>query len=304
MLIFLALHFIAAALAPVLVRWLDRRAFYVLSAIPAATFVWLVLQTDRVTGTGTITQSYSWIPQLGFTLSFSLNTLTWLMTLLVTGVGALVLFYCAQYFSVGDPAMWRFSAVLTAFAGAMLGLVLADDLLLLYVFWEVTTVLSYLLIGHNPERKANRRAAMNALLVTTFGGLAMLIGIVLMGNAAGTYRISEILIDPPGGTSVTVAVLLILVGAVSKSALVPFHFWLPGAMAAPTPVSAYLHAAAMVKAGVFLIALMAPTFSDSPGWRLSLVTLGLVTMIIGGLVRSASTTSNSCSPTAPSASSA
>ncbi|MET0931973.1 MAG: Na+/H+ antiporter subunit A, partial [Aeromicrobium sp.] len=172
---------------------------------------------------------------------------------------------------------------LTAFAGAMLGLVLSDNVYVLYVFWELTTVLSYLLIGHNPERRANRRAALNALLVTTFGGLAMLVGLVMLADAAGSPRLQEIVAARPSGTTVTVAIMLVLVGAISKSALVPFHFWLPGAMAAPTPVSAYLHAAAMVKAGIFLVALLAPTFADVPGWRPSLLVLGIMTMILGGL---------------------
>lgn len=285
MLALIALHFLAAAAAPVLVRMVDRKAFLILALAPLATFAWAVARAGDVTGSpdGAVTQTMSWIPSLRFDLAFQMATVNWLMVMLVSGIGALVLFYCAFYFRENDSEIWRFSGVLTAFAGSMLGLVLADDLLLMYVFWELTTVLSYLLIGHNPERKANRRAAMNALLVTTFGGLTMLIGIVIVGQEAQTYRISQIVADPPGGTAVTVAMLLILVGAVSKSALIPFHFWLPGAMAAPTPVSAYLHAAAMVKAGVYLIAVLEPAFADIPGWRPILLTLGLLTMIVGGL---------------------
>jgi multicomponent Na+:H+ antiporter subunit A len=194
-----------------------------------------------------------------------------------------VLVYCTWYFRPGDTEIWRFSGVLTAFAGSMLGLVLSDNVYVLYIFWELTTVLSFLLIGHNPERRANRRAALNALLVTTFGGLAMLVGLVMLADAAGSPRLQEIVAARPSGTTVTVAIMLVLVGAISKSALAPFHFWLPGAMAAPTPVSAYLHAAAMVKAGVFLVALLAPAFADVPGWRAMLVVLGIVTMILGGL---------------------
>lgn len=280
-----ALHFLAAAVAPALIRWLGRRAFLVLALVPLTAFIWALGQTAAVTGSGSvpIEQSVPWIDTLDFELAFRLGTLNWLMLLLVTGIGALVLAYCAAYFREYDGDLWRFSAVLTAFAGAMLGLVLSDDLLLMYVFWELTTVLSYLLIGHNPERKANRRAAMSALMVTAFGGLTMLVGIILLGHEAGSFRLSDIAADPPTGTAVTVAVLLILVGAVSKSALIPFHFWLPGAMAAPTPVSAYLHAAAMVKAGVYLIAVLAPVFATTPGWRPVLMTLGLLTMIVGGL---------------------
>ncbi|WP_046769494.1 Na+/H+ antiporter subunit A [Jiangella alkaliphila] len=283
MLALIAAHLVAAALAPALVTWLRRRALLVLALVPAAGFVWAAAMTGEVRHGGAVEQRVRWVGSLGLELSFRLTTLTWVMTLLVTGVGALVLAYCAAYFRRDDAGLPRFAGLLTAFAGAMLGLVLADDLLVLYVFWELTTVLSYLLIGHNPERKANRRAAMQALMVTTFGGLAMLVGVIVIGQAAGTYRISEVLANPPGGDAVTVAVVLVLIGAVSKSALIPFHFWLPGAMAAPTPVSAYLHAAAMVKAGVYLVALFAPAFAGLMPWRPLLLTLGVLTMLLGGL---------------------
>ncbi|NED95051.1 Na+/H+ antiporter subunit A [Phytoactinopolyspora alkaliphila] len=285
MLALIAAHIVAAVAAPALVRALDRRAFAVLAVIPAGAFVWALSQTNSVTGErgGAVEEHRTWIDSVGLDLSFRLSALSWLMTLVVTGVGALVLVFCAYYFRPGANGTKRFAGVLTAFAGAMLGLVLADDLILLYVFWELTTVLSYLLIGHNPERRANRRAAMQALIVTTAGGLAMLVGVVMLGQISGTYRISAILAAPPSGTAVTVAVMLLLAGAVSKSALVPFHFWLPGAMAAPTPVSAYLHAAAMVKAGVYLVALLAPAFADVTPWRPTLMSLGVATMILGGL---------------------
>jgi multicomponent Na+:H+ antiporter subunit A len=177
---------------------------------------------------------------------------------------------------------------LLAFAGAMFGLVTADDLLLLFIFWELTTILSYLLIGFARTRLAARRSALQALMVTTAGGLAMLVGLIMLGYAAGTYRISGILEQAPalvGGASgamVSAAVVLILVGAITKSALVPFHFWLPGAMAAPTPVSAYLHAAAMVKAGIYLVARLAPGFAETAYWQPVVLGLGLATMLVGG----------------------
>src|SRR5690606_36148385 len=225
----------------------------------------------------------AWIGAVGLDVAMPIATLSGLLALLVTGVGALVLVYCAWYFRPHDTEIWRFSGVLTGFAGAMLGLVLADNVYLLYIFWELTTVLSFLLIGHNPERRANRRAAVTALIVTTFGGLAMLVGLVGLHLLSGTARLSEILADPPEpGTALTASIALVLVGALSKTALVPFHFWLPGAMAAPTPVSAYLHAAAMVKAGVYLIALLAPVFAGAPAWHVLTVGLGLATMLLGG----------------------
>lgn len=280
----LALHFFAAGIAPALVRALDRRAFWLLALVPAGSFVWLLPRVDDVTTTGQpIRLPVHWVSTIGLDLDLILTPLSGILALLVTGVGAIVLFYCAWYFKSGDTELWRFSGVLVAFAGSMLGLVLSDNVFGLYIFWELTTVLSYLLIGHNPERQANRRAAMNALLVTTFGGLAMLGGLSLLAHEAGTASLLGIVEAAPRGPATTVAVLLVLVGAVSKSALVPFHFWLPGAMAAPTPVSAYLHAAAMVKAGIFLIALLAPGFADVPGWRPMLITLGIATMVIGGV---------------------
>ena len=211
-----------------------------------------------------------------------MDTLSWLMTLVVTGVGALVMIYCRWYFRGKKENLGQFAAVLLAFAGAMYGLVLTDDLVVLVMFWEVTSVLSYLLIGYYNKRAASRRAALQALLVTTLGGLVMLIGVVLLVVDAGTSSISTILAEAPTGPIVDAALVMILVGALSKSAIFPFHFWLPGAMAAPTPVSAYLHAAAMVKAGIYLIARFAPVFAIAPPWRPIVIALGVFTMLLGG----------------------
>jgi multicomponent Na+:H+ antiporter subunit A len=275
-------HFVAASVAPVLLRRLGTRAFLALALVPAAAFGWAVAQTGSVAGGAVRGQVVSWVPTLRLDLAFAMGSLQWVMMLLVTGIGALVLFYCAWYFRDDESGLPSFAGHFLGFAGAMLGLVLSDDLVVLYVFWELTTVFSYLLIGHDPTKRSSRAAATQALVVTTFGGLAMLVGILMIGVQAGTYRISEVLTNPPSGTTTTVAVALLIIGAVSKSALVPFHFWLPGAMAAPTPVSAYLHAAAMVKAGVYLVALLAPAFSGVPGWRGLLLSLGLLTMLVGG----------------------
>ncbi|WP_291048417.1 Na+/H+ antiporter subunit A [Herbiconiux sp.] len=271
-----------AALTPALTRVLSTRVFYVIAALPAAAFAYTLTQTSAVLAGETVTQYVPWIPQLGIAFSFRVDTLSWLLALVVTGVGALVLIDCARYFSPREPQLGRFAALLLAFAGTMYGLVTADDIYIMFMFWEITSVLSYLLIGHYTERKESRGAALQALLVTTFGGLAMLVGIVLLTGDAGTTSIAQLVADPPPGSAlVTTAIMLILVGALSKSALVPFHFWLPAAMAAPTPVSAYLHAAAMVKAGIYLIARLAPGFADTPGWTPVLVTLGVWTMLVG-----------------------
>ncbi|WP_211348731.1 Na+/H+ antiporter subunit A [Nocardioides litoris] len=291
-------HGVAAAVAPGLVRWLGRRAFVVLALAPLAAVVWAVVQAPEVLDGGVLVESTAWIPELGVTLDLTLDALRWLMVLVVAGVGVVVLAYCAWYFD--DPprrtpgtrgsdeplgsgtSLVGFSSSFIAFVGAMLGLVLADDLLLLFVFWELTTISSFLLIGFNPVQRKSRRAAVQALLVTTFGGLAMLVGVIVLGEEAGSYSLAAIVADPPSGTATTVAVWLVLLGALTKSAIVPFQFWLPGAMAAPTPVSAYLHAASMVKAGLLLVALLVPAFADTPGWRPVLLTLGVVTMVSGG----------------------
>ncbi|OBH21239.1 Na+/H+ antiporter subunit A [Mycolicibacter terrae] len=287
MLAILLAHTVGAAAAPALVRRWGRSAFYPLGLIPLVSLVWVVLNwpTGPADDHRTVV---SWVPGLALNIALRFDALSAIMSVLALGIGALVLFYCAEYFrpvsaqAVTDPRLPSFAAKMVGFAGAMFGLMVADNMLLLYVFWELTTVLSFLLVGHYAERSINRRAATQALLVTTAGGLAMLVGIIMLGNTAGTYLLSELVTDPPSGTVVTVGVLLVLVGALSKSAIVPLHFWLPGAMAAPTPVSAYLHAAAMVKAGIYLVARLTPGFADSPGWRPTVVVLGLATALLAG----------------------
>lgn len=296
MLLVLFALFAVAGIAPLIFRKLGRSTFYVLAAVPAAAFVWLLAnfpsfttaQQSAASGEPNAPPSelHSWIGPLNTHLDFRMDALSAILCLLVLGVGALVLFYCARYFKSEDANIGTFGAQLLAFAGAMFGLVTADDMILMFIFWELTTILSYLLIGFNRTRMSARRSALTALMVTTFGGLTMLVGLVMLGEAAGTYRISEIMAKAPElvamGTFIDVAIVLVLVGAVSKSALVPFHFWLPGAMAAPTPVSAYLHAAAMVKAGVYLVARLAPGFNTTAFWEPMLLIMGLATLLIGG----------------------
>ncbi len=293
MLAILAVHAVAAVLAPLLVHRWGRMAFYPLALVPAGSLVWVVLNWPAKGQAQTV--DVPWVPGLSMDITLRFDSLAAIMSVLVLGIGALVLFYCANYFDHSGTSaphvrgdghnenrLPSFAAELVAFSGAMFGLVVSDNMLVLYVFWEITTVLSFLLVGHYAERATSRRAATQALLVTTFGGLAMLVGIIVIGDVAGTFLLSEVIANPPTGLAASVAVVLILVGALSKSAIVPMHFWLPGAMAAPTPVSAYLHAAAMVKAGVYLIARMTPGFADAPEWRPTVVTLGLLTMLLAG----------------------
>jgi multicomponent Na+:H+ antiporter subunit A len=279
----IAVHALAAVLAPPLVRRLGRSAFLVLALAPAAAFGWALAETSRVVDGHPVEQVTQWIPAYGVSLAFRLDPLSLVLLYLAGGIGALVLVYCARYFDSDEPGLGLFACSLTGFAGAMIGLVLADDLILLFVFWELTTVLSFLLIGHYADRPTARRSALRAVTVTTFGGLALLAGVVILGQAAGTYRLSAILAHPPHGAPVTAALALILVGCFAKSAVFPFSQWLPGAMAAPTPVSAYLHAAAMVKAGVYLIARLAPAYGADPTCRRLCLVLGCATMLLGGI---------------------
>ncbi|GLI30329.1 Na+/H+ antiporter subunit A [Brachybacterium conglomeratum] len=278
-------HMVAALVAPLLVRWIGRSAFYPLAVVPAASAVWLATFDPRSLGEAPVEVSVPWIPAFGIDLAFRLDTLSWVLGLIATGIGAMVLLYCARYFKDSEPGLGRFAGVLTAFAGAMVGLVLADDVMVIYTFWELTTVFSYLLVGHYQDKQASRRAALNALISTTAGGLAMLVGMLMVAAEAGTLRLSEIVADPmwtEAGPFLITAMVLMLAGATSKSALVPTHFWLPGAMAAPTPVSAYLHAAAMVKAGIYLILRMAPALTHLEVITVVLAVLGAATMLLGG----------------------
>ncbi|MRH28277.1 Na+/H+ antiporter subunit A [Microbacterium sp. SYP-A9085] len=278
----------AFALSPLLLPWLVRiagpRAFYAAAALPAIALVHAALQAPAVLAGSIPTEAYEWMPSLGIRLTMRMDALGWLMALIVTGVGAVVLLYCRWYFAGASlDGIPQFAAVLLGFAGAMYGLVLIDDMVVLVMLWEITSVLSYLLIGFYHRRGASRRSALQALLVTTVGGLVMLVGVVLLVVADGTTSLSGIIADRPTGPIVDAAIVLILMGALSKSAIFPFHFWLPGAMAAPTPVSAYLHAAAMVKAGIYLIARLAPAFATSGPWRPILIALGIFTMLLGGI---------------------
>lgn len=283
MLILVTAHLILALCAPSLMRAMGRRGFLILALGPAAGAAYAFSQTIRIRDGNAVVQSVNWLPELHLTLDFRIDTLSWLMLLIVGAVGAIVLVYCTGYFSASATGLGRFGGVFVAFAGAMAGLVTADNTMLLFVFWELTTVFSYLLIGHYSDRKSSRRAAMQAIVITTTGGLAMLTGFIMLGESdGGSYRLSTLMAHPPHGTVVSIAVVCVLAGVITKSALFPFHFWLPSAMAAPTPVSAYLHAAAMVKAGVYVVARFAPGFSALSVWTVIIVSVGVSTFLLGG----------------------
>lgn len=275
----LALSIMALLIYPVL-RRMGSNGFLLAAAAPAAGFFVLLFYGMGATMR---TETLQWLPQLGLDLTFRMDQISWLFSLLVTGAGALVLLYCRNYFDDAEEGLARFGSVFLGFSASMLGLVLADNVYLLFIFWEATTVFSFLLIAHSFKQRTSRASALQALMVTTAGGLVMLVGLVILATIGGTSSLSELLANPPQGMLANVSVYLLLVGALSKSAIFPFHFWLPGAMAAPTPVSAYLHAAAMVKAGVYLVARLGTGFADVPGYRETLVVLGAITMLGGGI---------------------
>ncbi|MPY92894.1 MAG: Na+/H+ antiporter subunit A [Acidimicrobiia bacterium] len=281
----LSLHLIAAVIALAAGPRLGRWALVVAAAPPTAALVWLASQAADVLDGQVVSQRMGWLDELDVSFSFGLDGFALLMGLIVAGMGALILGYAASYFDASTSPRYlaRFAGYFVAFAGAMLGLVLADDLWTMLVFWEATSVTSFLLIGLDDESAGARAAALRALLVTGAGGLALLGGVALLGVTTGTTSFAALAADPPSGAAIEASLVLLLLGAFTKSAQVPFHFWLPGAMAAPTPVSAYLHSATMVKAGVVLVARLAPVFAFIAWWRPLLVTVGCLTMLVGGL---------------------
>lgn len=286
MLILLGVLIAATCLAPLLIKVLGRPAFGVLAIPNAVGFFWVLqLFTTGAFNDGQyLSEQIEWMPSAHLALNFRLDPLAGLFSLIILGIGTLVMVYCWGYFSSLRNRSGAFAAEMAGFATAMYGLVISDNLLLMYVFWEITSVLSFLLVSYYGERASSRRSAGQALMVTTLGGLAMLLGIILFGRQSGIWDFSQVdsFTNVAQTPYVTIAIILILAGALSKSAIAPAHFWLPGAMAAPTPVSAYLHSAAMVKAGIFLVAVLAPYFQVVTSWHLVVIPLGLFTMLLGG----------------------
>ncbi|WP_236687822.1 hydrogen gas-evolving membrane-bound hydrogenase subunit E [Jannaschia aquimarina] len=250
-------------------------------ALPAAAFAWFCLLIPQVAN-GPLFWSVEWVPSLGVEIGLWIDGLSLLFALLITGIGTLVALYSSAYLG-GDDHYTRFVCYLLAFMVGMLGLVLSDNLLALFVFWEVTTISSYLLIGYKADDPASRRNALQALVVTGTGGLAFLAGIVLIGAAGGGFQISQ-LPDLSEHVLYPAILVLVLAGAFTKSAQVPFHFWLPNAMAAPTPVSAYLHSATMVKGGVYLMARLNPSLGNSEAWTIALCAFGGVTAVFASIM--------------------
>lgn len=277
---------LAALLAPWLHRLIPRRSGVLLAVVPAVLFGWFAASIGTVAGGGSSSAGLPWVPSLGVGLTFHLDGLSLLFALLILGFGALVLVYAGGYLA-GHRHLGRFHGLLLLFMSSMLGLVLADNLITLFVFWELTSLSSYLLIGFEYGREASRRAALQALLVTGAGGLALLAGLLLLAGTGGSTEISTLLTrgDLIRNNDLYPAILiLVLAGAFTKSAQFPFHFWLPSAMAAPSPVSAYLHSATMVKAGIYLLARFSPILGGTDAWHYSLSVTGAVTMLIGAIM--------------------
>ncbi|MBM3449778.1 MAG: hypothetical protein FJX78_02115, partial [Armatimonadetes bacterium] len=282
----LLLGFVVSALAPSLARRIGAVAGWMLALFPAGVALYAASFVPTVAAGRLAGETVRWVSRLGVDVSWRLDGLGVLMLLLIYGIGALILVYTGAYLK-GSAGLGRLYAALLAFMSAMAGISVADNLLMLFVFWEITSVTSYLLIGTNHEREEARAAALQALLVTGGGGLALLAGIVLLCGAAGTYEVSQMLARADAIRAHALyapATILILIGAFAKSAQVPLHFWLPGAMGAPTPVSAYLHSATMVKAGVFLLARMTPVLGGTDLWNGALTFFGAATFLAGSLM--------------------
>jgi multicomponent Na+:H+ antiporter subunit A len=279
---FILSPFAVALLAPPLLSRSPRFA-RLLAAWPAILAVVLALELHSTVRAGSRLIEFPWAPSLGLSLSFNLDGLGLLFALIITAIGSLVVLYASRYLE-GHPQAARFYASLFAFMGAMLGVALSDNVLTLFVFWELTGFTSFLLIGFDHEQLDARAAALQALIVTGAGGLALLAAGVLLFDVSGTPSLSAMASNGDaivGHPFYAAIVALVLLAAFTKSAQVPFHFWLPNAMAAPTPVSAYLHSATMVKAGVYLVARMTPILGASTLWMTTVTAVGAATMVVG-----------------------
>lgn len=280
------LPFLGVALPAIFIRYGRNASAWATAVAPAIALVLLLSQAPSVFAGEVQIIGWEWLPSLGLNISFRLDGLSFLFALLILAIGLLVILYGRYYLSEKDP-MGRFFGILLLFMGAMMGVVTANNLLLLVLFWELTSLSSFLLIGFWGHRSDARRGARMALTVTGGGGLALLAGVILIGHVVGSFDLSEVL---AAGDLIRAhayypyIILLVLLGVFTKSAQFPFHFWLPHAMSAPTPVSAYLHSATMVKAGVFLLARLYPALSGTEMWFVIVSLTGLATLTLGAVV--------------------
>lgn len=279
----LGLPFAAAAFAPVLTRLLGQYAAWLLALAPLAIFARFAAFVPEIANGEIVTGGYAWVPSFNVSFSWLIDGLSLTFVLLISGIGALIVLYSGGYLK-GHPQQGRFFSFILMFMGSMQGLVVSDSFLMLFVFWELTSITSFLLIGFDHGREAARRAALQALVVTGGGGLLLLAGLLILWNVSGVTQFSLLLSfgsELKESPFYLAALLLVLGGAFTKSAQFPFHFWLPNAMEAPTPVSAYLHSATMVKAGVFLLARLWPVMAGTEAWFWLVGLAGLTTLLLG-----------------------
>jgi multicomponent Na+:H+ antiporter subunit A len=280
--------FLFAVFVPFLYKkWRQIHTGWFVLIVPLLLFLSFAGRLPFDPASDTVTESVSWIPRLSIHFTLYLDGLTLLLALIITGIGFLVVLYSIFYMSKEREALHNFYIYLLCFMGAMLGIVLSDNLLVLYTFWEITSISSFLLIAYWYQRKKSRQGAVKSLLITVSGGFAMLLGFLLMYAATGTFSIREITASAETLAQhplFTPALILVLLGAFTKSAQFPFHIWLPDAMEAPTPISAYLHSATMVKAGVYLVARLTPVFGGHPEWFWIVTAGGIATLFWGSFM--------------------
>jgi len=283
LIVLLLLPFIGSCLAALLPHNARNTESLLAGLVALIGSVQVALLYPQIAHGGVIHEEFMWLPSLGLNFVLRMDGFAWLFSMLVLGIGTLVSLYARYYMSPDDPVP-RFFAFFLAFMGAMLGLVISGNLIQIVFFWELTSLFSFLLIGYWHHRADARRGAYMALMVTGAGGLCLLAGVMLLGHIVGSYDLDQVL---AAGEQIRahalypVMLALVLIGALSKSAQFPFHFWLPHAMAAPTPVSAYLHSATMVKAGVFLLARLWPSLSGSEEWFWIVGGAGALTLLLG-----------------------
>ncbi len=282
-LIIVLISFSGALLSPLLFKLFPKRAGLLLAVIPIFLFSWASIKMWSIVDGAVFQETITWVESFNLDLIFRLDGLSVFFLMLITGFGIFIHVYANSYLSE-DKNRPRFFVFLSLFMGAMVGLVMSGSLLMMFVFWELTSLSSYLLIGYYHDKEKSRDSALQAMLVTVMGGLFMLAGVILIGHEAGTFRFDELMSNPNLvllSPKANIIFILLAIGAFTKSAQFPFHFWLPNAMEAPAPVSAYLHSTTMVKAGIFLLARISPIFNGLPLWHDLLPIIGGFTMVYG-----------------------
>ncbi len=285
MLLAILAGFILALFMPSLIKGLKGKSTIAVALLPFSLFVYFISFLPRISAGETIEFHWDWVPSLGVGMDFYLDGLSLLFTLLITGIGTLVFVYTSSYLK-GHQYLDRFYAYLSMFMGSMLGVVMADNIITLFIFWELTSISSFFLIGFNNDSEPSRKSALTALGITGFGGLFLLAGMVTLGFITEEFQISSLSAmsgEIHAHELYPWVIGLVFIGAFTKSAQFPFHFWLPGAMKAPTPVSTYLHSATMVKAGIYLLARFTPVLGNHPWWNTTLIIIGGITMLYAAL---------------------